>query len=141
MPKYRCVVAVPDRELYAGEVDYASIPGASGDYGVMSGHAGFVSMNRTGILSLWLDPQGAEKRQFLISGGVAQVIDDCLSVLPRFGIALDAIDAKAVETEAGKLREKIEQHAEAGSEADEAALQLDRDALAWCEEQLKAVRA
>ena len=30
MPKYRCVVAIPTRELFSGEIDYANIPGSIG---------------------------------------------------------------------------------------------------------------
>ena len=51
MPKYRCVVAIPTRELFSGEIDYANIPGSIGYMGVLSNHENFVGLNRTGKLT------------------------------------------------------------------------------------------
>ena len=78
MPKYRCVVAIPTRELFSGEIDYANIPGSIGYMGVLSNHENFVGLNRTGKLTLWLDPDGNERKEFLISGGFTQVLNNHL---------------------------------------------------------------
>ena len=61
MPKYRCVVAIPTRELFSGDIDYANIPGSIGYMGVLSNHENYVGLNRTGQLTLWLDPEGKER--------------------------------------------------------------------------------
>ena len=51
MPKFRCTVAIPTRELFHGEIEYAQIPGSEGDLGVMAGHEMFVCTNRPGVLT------------------------------------------------------------------------------------------
>lgn len=139
MPKFRAVVAIPTRELYSGEVDYASIPGIDGDYGVLSGHESFVGLNRTGALTLWFDAEGKERAQFLIMGGATQVLNNHLSVLPRFGCRIDEIDPVAVRAELASLDD-------AGM-LDSEDLGLDRmrrdrlraEGMAWCEARLRAV--
>ena len=65
MPKFRCTVAIPTRELFHGEIEYAQIPGSEGDLGVMAGHEMFVCTNRPGVLTLTLDEAGKDKRYFV----------------------------------------------------------------------------
>ena len=66
MPKpFRCIVAIPTRALFQGEVYYAKVPGSEGDYGVMAGHELTVTTNRPGVLTLWLDPEGKQKKFFV----------------------------------------------------------------------------
>lgn len=140
MPKFRCVVAIPTKELYSGEVDYAGIPGVDGDYGVLSGHESFVGLNRTGVLTLWFDPEGKEKAQFLIMGGATQVLNSHLSVLPRFGCSVDEIDADQVKDEMEALKAQIAEIEREGGDAGESVSRtLVSESLAWCEAQLKAV--
>ena len=74
MPKFRCTVAIPTRELFHGEIEYAQIPGSEGDLGVMAGHEMFVCTNRPGVLTLTHDEAGKDKRYFVTYGGFAQAI-------------------------------------------------------------------
>ena len=46
MPKFRCTVAIPTRELFSGEIDYAEIPGSEGSYGVLAGHQMMVTTTK-----------------------------------------------------------------------------------------------
>jgi F-type H+-transporting ATPase subunit epsilon len=59
MATMHCLVATPTRELFSGEVHYASVPSVEGDYGVLPGHEMIVSMNRAGgLCTLHLDEAG-----------------------------------------------------------------------------------
>ena len=109
MPKFRCTVAIPTRELFHGEIEYAQIPGSEGDLGVMAGHEMFVCTNRPGVLTLTLDEAGKDKRYFVTYGGFAQVLDNNLSVLARMGKDVDSIDVEELTAKAAKLREAIAQ--------------------------------
>ena len=60
MATLRCTVAIPTRELFSGEIHYASVPGAEGGYGVLPGHEMLVSADKQGVLTLWLDEAGNE---------------------------------------------------------------------------------
>lgn len=143
MPKYRCVVAIPTRELFSGEIDYANIPGSIGYMGVLSNHENFVGLNRTGKLTLWLDPDGNERKEFLISGGFTQVLNNHLSVLPRFGCSLDSIDVDEVQAKIEALKADIaEAEAKESGELEdpffETSLQTMKLCLGWYETKVKA---
>ena len=108
MASLRCTVATPTRELFSGEIHYASVPGAEGSYGVLPGHEMLVSSDKQGILTLWLDEAGNTRRQFLLYEGAAQVYQDTLTVLGRFGTDLDTLDVEVVKEKAEALRQQIE---------------------------------
>ena len=140
MPKFRCEVAIPTRGLFSGDVDYAKIPGVDGDFGVLSGHESFVGLNRDGVLTLWMDADGKERKEFLISGGCTQVLNNHLSVLPRFGVELEKIDLNEITPKIEPLKAEIaarqaEFEAAEGEvrEALEATVRTMQERLAWYE--------
>lgn len=136
MATLRCTVAIPTRELFSGEIAYASIPGADGSYGVLPGHELFVGTNSKGILSLWLDADGKDRREFLIMEGAAQVFNDIVTVLGRFGAEVSEIDADVVAKKAEDMRAKIAELEKADDEQSKAALETSRTRLEWYELQL-----
>ena len=42
----------PTRLVFSGEVEQVDVPGSEGDFGVLAGHAPFVSTLRPGILTI-----------------------------------------------------------------------------------------
>ena len=105
MAAMRCTVALPDRALFQGEIAYASIPGTDGYFGVLPGHELTVSLNREGgLVTLTVGENEQEKKQFLVMGGATSVLDDKVTVLARFGTAVEDIDAEAVKAEASRNR-------------------------------------
>ena len=106
---YRCAVLTPTKELFADDIYYADIPGYVGHYGVIKGHESLVATNHQGgRLTLWLDPEGKEKKEFLIHRGCTQMLHDHLAILGRFGCAIDDIDVEKVRAKAEKLQAKID---------------------------------
>lgn len=142
MPKpFRCIVAIPTRALFQGEVYYAKVPGSEGDYGVMAGHELTVTTNRPGVLTLWLDPEGKQKKYFVTYGGFAQSFGDQLSVLARMGRDADELDVEDVRKKLADLTQRIEQLEKSTNEADQAVLETSRVKKEWYELQLHAVGA
>lgn len=141
MAKFRCTVAIPTRELFSGEIYYADVPGSEGSYGVMAGHEMFVGTNRPGVLTLWLDPDGKEKRYFVTYGGFAQVLNNNLSVLARMGKNADDIDVQEITDKAAKLREEIAKIEQRNDETSKALMETHQTKLEWYNLQLKAVGA
>ena len=141
MPKFRCTVAIPTRELFHGEIECAQIPGSEGDFGVMAGHEMFVGTNRPGVLTLTLDEAGQDKRYCVTYGGFAQVIDNNLSVLARMGKNVDDIDVDDITAKAAKLREEIARLEGKSDDQATALLETHRTKLEWYDLQLKAVGA
>ncbi len=118
---FRCAVLTPTRELFADDIYYADIPGYIGHYGVIKGHESLVATNHQGgKLTLWLDPEGKEKKVFFIHRGCSQMLHDHLAILARFGCSVDEIDVEAVREKREKLAAIIdERKAELGSIDDE----------------------
>ena len=142
MPKpFRCIVAIPTRALVQGEVYYAKVPGSEGDYGVMAGHELTVTTNRPGVLTLWLDPEGKQKKFFVTYGGFAQTFGDQLSVLARMGKDADNLDVEDTRRKLATITQKIEELEKSSNEADHAVLETSRVKKEWYELQLHAVGA
>ena len=106
---FRCAVLTPTKELFAGDIHYADVPGYVGHYGVIKGHESLVATNHQGgKLTLWLDPEGKEQKVFFIHRGCTQMLHNHLAVLCRFGCPVEEIDVDKVREKAEKLSALLE---------------------------------
>ena len=138
MASMGCIVALPDRALFQGEITYANIPGTDGYFGVLPGHELTVSLNREGgVVTLTVGEN--EKREFLVMGGATSVLDDKVTVLARFGVAVEDIDAEAVRVEAAECKSAIAELEQKNDPQDQATLMTHQKKLEWCEAQLAHV--
>ncbi|HEX6861085.1 MAG TPA: ATP synthase F1 subunit epsilon [Caulobacteraceae bacterium] len=71
-------LVAPERELFAGEVERVDAPGSEGDFGVLAGHAPFMTALREGQVTIH---GGAGVRVFEIHGGFADVTSEGLTIL------------------------------------------------------------
>ena len=78
MAKLHFSLVAPERELFSGDVDQVVAPGAEGQFGVLAGHAPFMTTLIEGDVVV-LD--GAARRVFNIRGGFADVTPDGLTIL------------------------------------------------------------
>jgi F-type H+-transporting ATPase subunit epsilon len=60
----------PERELFAGEVDQVDAPGSEGDFGVLPGHAPFMTALKEGFVIVHDD---GRLIHFEVQGGFADV--------------------------------------------------------------------
>ena len=134
MASMGCIVALPDKALFQGEITYANIPGTDGYFGVLPGHELTVSLNREGGL-VTLTIVENEKREFLVMGGATSVLDDKVTVLARFGTAVEDIDAEAVRAEAAECKSAIAELEQKNDPQDQATLMTHQKKLEWCEAQ------
>ena len=77
----------PERELYAGQVDQVDAPGTEGDFGVLAGHAPFMTALKEGPLKVFND---GKVRTFEIRGGFADVTPEGLTVLAEHAAEAEA---------------------------------------------------
>jgi len=68
----------PERELFAGEVDQVDAPGSEGDFGVLAGHAPFMTALREGFVTIH---DGDGLHRFEVRGGFADVTPSGLTIL------------------------------------------------------------
>ncbi len=80
MADLRFELVTPERLVRSDNVHMVVVPGAEGDFGVLAGHAPFMSTIRNGELAIYRTP-GGEPERLAIEGGFAEVNDRGLTVL------------------------------------------------------------
>ncbi len=76
-------LVTPEREIYAGEVDQVVAPGVEGEFGVLAGHAPFMTVLKLGDVTVLI---GAEKHVYEIQGGFADVTPQGLTILAEHAV-------------------------------------------------------
>lgn len=88
-------LVAPERLLASAEVDMVVVPGAEGDFGVLPGHAPFISTVRAGVIDVY-DGSKVSERIF-VADGFAEVTPERCTVLAGEAVPLAEIDRAAVE--------------------------------------------
>jgi F-type H+-transporting ATPase subunit epsilon len=76
--KLKFSLVSPELELFAGEVDQVDAPGSEGDFGVLPGHAPFMTALKEGFVTVHDDDRLI---RFELQGGFADVTPDGLTIL------------------------------------------------------------
>ena len=78
--KFDFSLVTPERELVNEQVDQVDCPGSEGDFGVLAGHAPFMTTLREGHLRVhvFVDRQ---EQVFEVKGGFADVTPQGLTIL------------------------------------------------------------
>jgi F-type H+-transporting ATPase subunit epsilon len=117
-------LVTPERMVVSEMVDMVVVPGTEGNFGVLPGHALFISTIRPGTIDVY-QGQTVTRRIFVV-GGFAEVTSERCTVLANEAIAPEELDRAAVEAELqvvqGNLPSLREQVARAAG--------VDRDRLA-----------
>ena len=95
-------VATPARQLVSTEVDEVVAPGTEGYFGVLPGHAAFLTTLGAGELSY---RQGREEQHLSVIGGFAEVNADRVVVLAEAAERPSEIDRERAE----RARQRAEQ--------------------------------
>ena len=96
----------PERLLRSGDVYMVVVPGTEGDFGVLAGHAPFMSTIRPGAIEVYETANGAATRIF-IDGGFAEVNDAGLTILAENAVAVADIKADEVSKKLADAREDV----------------------------------
>ncbi len=73
-------LVTPARQVRSEDVHMVVVPGAEGEFGVLEGHAPFMSTIRDGAVQIY-KTEGAEPETIEVKGGFAEVGDTGLTVL------------------------------------------------------------
>jgi len=111
----------PEKLLFSGEVEQVDVPGAEGDFGVLAGHAPFVTTLRPGILTVH---NASGEQKIVVLGGFAEVSDKGLTVLADVAESVEDIDRAMIATRIGEIEQRIAK-TEPGSELDKLITRLD----------------
>jgi F-type H+-transporting ATPase subunit epsilon len=107
----------PERLILSQAVDMVVVPGAEGDFGVLPGHALFLSAVRPGIIAV--HNEGAVRERIFVGGGFAEVTPERCTVLADDAVPVSEIDLVVVE---GRLRDLRQDLADAKTDAERAIL-------------------
>jgi F-type H+-transporting ATPase subunit epsilon len=94
----------PEKLLFSGDVDQVDVPGAEGDFGVLAGHAPFVTTVRPGIVTLFREG-GALK--VVVNGGFAEVNPQGLTILADMAVPLEEFDRAQLASEIKDVEEDV----------------------------------
>ena len=105
-------VVTPERRVLSEQVNSVTVPGRSGEMGILPGHAPLISELQTGVLSYNED---GTVFQLHVSGGFVEVTDDRVSVLAEIAERPEEIDA----ARARQARERTEKQLSSWSGTEE----------------------
>src|SRR5205823_10912730 len=90
-------LVTPERLIVSTEVEMVVVPGTEGNFGVLPGHAPFISTIRPGTVDLY-EGRAITERIFVV-GGIAEVTPERCTVLADEAMAPDSLDRGAIEAE------------------------------------------
>ena len=73
-------LVTPEKQVRSDDVHMVVVPGVEGEFGVMAGHAPFMTTLKDGELKIYKTAGGAAE-SIAVSGGFAEVGDKGLTVL------------------------------------------------------------
>ena len=73
-------LVTPEKQVMSDDVYMVVVPGTEGEFGVLAGHAPYMSTLRDGELSIYRTQSGQPER-IPVSGGFAEVSDRGLTIL------------------------------------------------------------
>ncbi len=98
-------LASPEELVFAADVDMVVVPGVEGDFGVLPGHAPFISTVRPGVISVYQGDRIDER--LFVAGGFAEVNERRCTVLAGEAHPVDALDRGAVEARLGAAEDDL----------------------------------
>ena len=92
-------LVTPERLLVSKVVVMVVVPGTEGNFGVLEGHAPFISTIRPGMIDIYGENQSELSERIFVIGGVAQVTEGHCTVLADEAVSPDTIDRGSIETD------------------------------------------
>ncbi|HXP75047.1 MAG TPA: ATP synthase F1 subunit epsilon [Stellaceae bacterium] len=117
----------PEKLLLSEDVEMVVVPGGEGNFGVLPGHALFISTVRPGVIEVYEGNRVSER--IFVSGGFAEVTPERCTVLADEAMPLSSLDRsqideslKSAEAEIASLTERLPRLQ--GAERDQATIEL-----------------
>jgi F-type H+-transporting ATPase subunit epsilon len=118
--KLQFELVTPHGSVYSGEVDEVTAPGSEGEFGVLPGHAPYITTLRTGLL---ICKSGGQNIYFFVSWGYAEVGPDKVVVLADSAERAEDIDIERARDARKRAEEILKRQEEENFASAEAALE------------------
>jgi F-type H+-transporting ATPase subunit epsilon len=97
-------IVTPEKKIFSGSVENVYLPGADGEMGILSLHAGLVTALQPGELRYLVD---GKVNALAIGSGFAEVTQTKVIVLTDSALGEAEIDAEQVEAAIKRAQEKL----------------------------------
>ena len=120
-------VVSAEESIFSGDAELVSLPGKSGELGILPGHVPLITLIRPGFVRIHLPGKKQEVEQVFVAGGVLEVQPDLVTVLADTAVRSNDLDeAKAAKA----LEDARAQRQNATGEIEIARLEAEMAALA-----------
>ena len=110
----RCEIVSQDRTVFQGDVDVVVLPGADGEMGILPHHAPVLTTLKYGVIKV---RRGGKEELFTVSGGVAEVQPQIVTVLADAAENVEEIDVARAEAARKHAQEILAKGLPADSDA------------------------
>ena len=94
---FRCTIVTPEEQVLDESLTQAILPAHDGLLGILTDRAPLLA--KLGQGPLRVDLAGGQSRHYYVEGGVAQMMDNRLTILTNEATPADEIDAEAARAE------------------------------------------
>ena len=84
-------VVSAEESIFSGDAELVSLPGKSGELGILPGHVPLITLIRPGFVRIHL-PGKKEVEQVFVAGGVLEVQPDLVTVLADTAVRSNDLD-------------------------------------------------
>lgn len=102
--KLRLDIVTPYGLVFSGEVDEITATGSEGEFGVLPGHAPFITTLKTGMLTC---KKGGDSVYFFVSGGYAETGPDKVTILADSAERSEDIDVERAKSALKRAEEGL----------------------------------
>lgn len=120
MEKLKLDIVTPDGLIFSGDVDEVTAAGSEGEFGVLPGHAPFLTTLKIGMLVV---KKGSEVMYFFINSGYAEVGPDKVVVLADSAERAEGIDVERAKEAMKRAEERLKKREEIDFARAESALE------------------
>ncbi len=100
----RCEIVSQDRTVFQGDVDIVILPGAGGEMGILPHHAPVLTTLKYGVVKI---RRSGQEDIYAVSGGVAEVQPDIVTILADAAENIDEIDVERAQIAKKRAEEAL----------------------------------
>ena len=132
MDTFQLEFITPESRYYSGQVSMVEVPGMMGDFGVLPGHAPFISTIRPGVVTIHSAESGdGRNSKIFVIGGIAEVNPSKCTILAEKVIDIGGMTVIDAQARFNASRSKFENTFDATAKEDaEAELRVSEAILA-----------
>jgi len=101
-----CEIISQDRMVFKGEADIVTLPGASGDMGILPNHSSLLTILRYGIITVRLK---GNEQYFTVAGGFAEVQPEQVTILADVAENVIEIDINRAEEAKKRVEARLKE--------------------------------